>query len=64
MAALCLCSPLNAARKKKAQSQDSQTLEEGSSFSVSKDEAIKLSSKKRTYFYKIEPSVLEGVEMG
>ena len=64
VAALCLCSPLNAARKKKAQSQDSQALEEGSSLSVSKDEAIKLSSKKRTYFYKIEPSVLEGVEMG
>ncbi len=61
MAALCLCSPLNAARKKKAAELPVETT---SAASASKGDAIKISSKKRTYFYKIDSEILAGVEMG
>lgn len=61
LAALCLCSPLNAARKKKT---TDLPVESGAEGTLSKGDAIKISSKKRTYFNKIDPEILSGVEMG
>ncbi|MCR5187319.1 MAG: tetratricopeptide repeat protein [Treponema sp.] len=60
LAALCLCSPLNAARKKKADTSS----ETSSESSLSKGDAIKITPKKRTYFYKIDQEILAGVENG
>ena len=61
LAVFAFVSPLVAARKKKSAETSSS---DSSVQSESKGQAIKLSSKKRTYFYKIESSIVEDVENG
>lgn len=57
-AALFLSSPLHSASKKK-KSKSSHVTD-----TYTGEEAVKLPSSKRTYFYKIEPEVLQNVEFG
>lgn len=71
VAALCLCSPLYSAPKKKKTKASSKTTEEAvkteqEALPLQAEESIKLPSVKnqRTYFYKIDASIMADVENG
>lgn len=71
VAALCLCSPLYSAPKKKKTKTSSKTTEEAvkteqEALPLQAEESIKLPSVKnqRTYFYKIDTSIMADVENG
>ena len=71
VAALCLCSPLYSASKKKKTKASSKTTEEAvkteqEALPLQAEESIKLPSVKnqRTYFYKIDASIMADVENG
>ncbi|MBR1637896.1 MAG: hypothetical protein IJ688_00750 [Treponema sp.] len=58
--AISLCNPLFAAKKKKKAADEVVSLEESA-----KGETIKLpATNKKTYFYKVSPEILAGVEIG
>ena len=60
---LVFVTPLFSASKKKSKNQKTEEVETEVT-SETKGQAIKVSSKKRTYFYKIDQTIIDGVENG